>query len=82
MKGGELAGLVFLIAVIVLIINFALGNEFQKIAESKGYNDSKKYLWITFFFGIVGMLLVVALPDLYCRNCETPSTNTVEKDEN
>ena len=56
MKGGELAGLVFLIGVIVLIINFALGNEFQKVAKSKGYNDSKKCL---------GCSLTPALPFPY-----------------
>lgn len=31
------------------------------MAVAKGYDD-KKYLWITFFLSIVGVLLVIALP--------------------
>lgn len=37
--------------------------EFYSIAVKKGY-DEKKYLWWTFFFGIAGMLMVVALPEV------------------
>lgn len=38
----------------------------QRIAEMKGHHE-KRYFWITFFLWIVGMLLVIALPDLKNR---------------
>ena len=38
----------------------------QRIAELKGHYE-KRYFWITFFLWIVGMLLVIALPDLKNR---------------
>ena len=57
------------IIIIMLIIRFFLSKEFQKIANDKGYqSSSKKYRWLVFFFGVIGMLLVVALPDLKLRN--------------
>ena len=52
---------VFLIF-IILIINFFVATEFSSIAEEKGY-ESKSYFWYTFLLGIVGMLMVIALPD-------------------
>ena len=51
----------FIIAVI-LTVDFFVACEFSSIAEEKGY-ESKPYFWYTFFLGIVGMLMVVALPD-------------------
>ncbi len=50
-----------IVAIIAIPIWFAASNEFYSIAKEKGY-DSKKYLWWTFFLGIAGALMVVALP--------------------
>jgi len=47
--------------VIIIIVWYYVAEEFYTIATKKGYPD-KKYLWWTFFFGIAGMLMVVALP--------------------
>ena len=51
---------------VVLIIQYFIAKEFQRIAEMKGHHE-KRYFWITFFLWIVGMLLVIALPDLKNR---------------
>lgn len=45
-----------------LVISWFLAQEFYKAAIMKGWN-SKKYFWLSFFFGIAGYLLVIALPD-------------------
>lgn len=45
-----------------LAFDFLIAKEFQNIARQKGYED-EKYKWYTFFFGIAGMLMVVALPN-------------------
>ena len=42
-------------------INHCVANEFSCIAYQKGYAD-KKYYWYSFFLGIAGYLMVVALP--------------------
>ena len=54
---------IFMIAVVVLAINGAVASKFADIAGMKGHEGSP-YFWFTFFMGIVGMLMVVALPDL------------------
>lgn len=56
-----LGGLVVLGLMIVLIVNIA--KEFASIAEKKGHNG-KRYFWWTFWLGVVGMLMVIALPDV------------------
>ena len=55
-------GLLLFVIVVGLIINFFIAREFYKVAVEKGH-DEDKYLWISFFLGIVGYLLVIALPD-------------------
>ena len=53
------------------------------IACQKGY-DEKKYLWWTFFFGIAGMLMVVALPPQTVKaeaSIALPVSVTVENKE-
>ncbi len=47
---------------IALAVWFFVSQEFYVVAKEKGY-PQEKYLWITFFLGIVGVLLIVALPD-------------------
>lgn len=56
----------FIGIIVALIIQYFIAREFQRIAELKGHYE-KRYFWITFFLWIVGMLLVIALPDLKNR---------------
>ncbi len=61
--------LLLLVAIIVVWAFVAL--TFQDIAGEKGYYE-KKYFWWTFLFGIVGCLMVVALPDKSASTRPTP----------
>ena len=47
---------------ICLVAMYLIAKKFSEIAEMKGH-DGDIYFWFTFFFGICGMLMVVALPD-------------------
>lgn len=47
---------------IALWIDYLIAKEFYFAAQVKGYPE-KKYLWICFFLGIAGYLLVIALPN-------------------
>ena len=50
-------------AVIFLLdIRYIISKEFYAAACQKGYNE-KKYFWYGFFFGLIGYLLVIALPN-------------------
>ena len=49
-------------AAAALAINIALSIKFANIAEEKGYSRSA-YLWACILLGIVGYILVAALPD-------------------
>lgn len=51
-----------LIIIVVLLVNSFLATEFSVVAAMKGYQE-QKYFWIPFFFGILGYILVAALPD-------------------
>ncbi len=53
---------VFLGIVIGIAIAFVVASEFASIANEKGY-DGTKYFWYTLFLGIIGALMVIALPD-------------------
>ncbi len=54
--------LIFLGIVLGLFLSYFIAREFSDIAHEKGYDDSK-YFWYTFFMGICGALMVIALPD-------------------
>ncbi|MBQ7767923.1 MAG: hypothetical protein IJ403_03460 [Oscillospiraceae bacterium] len=56
--------------VIGLIIDYMIAKKFSEIAEEKGH-EGTEYFWYTFVFGVVGMLMVVALPDVYTRKKAT-----------
>lgn len=56
-----MAVLIALVAIAFLILWYYVAAEFRRIAAMKGY-DEPRYLWWTFFLGLVGMLMVVALP--------------------
>ena len=60
---------IFGIAVGVLLalaVNFFFAIQMNNIAISKGYENSHA-LALVFFFGVLGMLYVAALPDLKAR---------------
>lgn len=54
--------LIFLFVIVGIVIWFFVASEFASIARDKGYNNSK-YFWYTLFFGIIGMLMIIALPN-------------------
>jgi hypothetical protein len=54
--------LIVLGAIAVIAIDILISLEFYKIAEMKGHPE-RKYLWLSVLLGIIGYLLVVALPD-------------------
>lgn len=45
---------------IMLVFNVIVAPKFASIAEEKGYTG---YFWWCFFLGIVGWMMVIALPD-------------------
>lgn len=51
-----------LVAVVALWLSWYLANQFYEVAKEKGFTD-RKYLWICFWLGAIGYLLVIALPD-------------------
>lgn len=61
----------WIVLIVFILIRYLLAREFQLAAEYKGY-ETKKYKWICFFFGIVGYLLVIALPDIQVKLPEEP----------
>jgi len=50
---------------------YLIAQEFYRVAERKGF-DERKYLWLTFLLGVIGILLVVALPDRGVQNVVMP----------
>ena len=48
-------------AAIALEIDYIIAKEFEAAAIAKGYTE-KKYFWYSFLLGIIGYLLVIALP--------------------
>ena len=62
-----MAILSILIALIIIVaINLYFASLMNNVAISKGYKKSYAFLTV-FLFGIVGMLYVIALPDLCAR---------------
>lgn len=48
--------------IIALFVDYYLAGCFFEVACEKGFTDTK-YMWICFIFGVIGYLLVLALPD-------------------
>ena len=65
-----MAFLYVIIVIIAIILSVVISSKFQEIAEMKGHSGGP-YFWFTFFFGIIGMLMVVALPDHSNKTTET-----------
>lgn len=57
-----LSVITLLIVAAVLVLDYFIADEFRNIAAKKGF-CGRKYFWWSFFLGIVGYLMVVALPD-------------------
>ena len=57
-----MAFLIIMGSILLLWIAYLIANEFYKVAQEKGYSE-KKYLWLPFLLGVIGFLLVIALPD-------------------
>ena len=53
---------ILLIVLVYFVLAFIIAGWFSEVAREKGYS-SPKYFWICFFMGLVGQLLVIALPD-------------------
>lgn len=60
-------GLIVLIVIAVIFLNFFIAKEFYLIAEIKGF-AYQKYFWYCFLLGWVGYLIVVALPTKNVNN--------------
>lgn len=50
-------------AVLILYIwlMYYIANQFEQVANDKGYTD-KKYFWICFWLGMIGYIMVAAMP--------------------
>lgn len=54
-----------------LAIDYLIATEFANIAEMKGH-ERRKYFWYTFIFTVIGMLMVIALPDRVDLQAKSP----------
>ena len=50
------------VRVALLYLKYIIEKEFYSAAVTKGYSN-KKYLWYCFFLGMIGYLMVIALPN-------------------
>ena len=75
------------LVVLFLIVNHIISLRFSEIAEMKGHAD-RSYYWYVFLLGVLGILMVIALPDIASRSknavsqdthSATPVHNTTEK---
>jgi hypothetical protein len=76
LKGEKTMDDLILFAVIVgvailLLIDYLVSKTFREIAIMKGHSEIK-YFWFCFFLGIVGYLMVVALPAKVTAPVEAP----------
>ena len=54
--------LIIIGSLIVIGVWVYIAHEFRKVAALKGYDSIKYAVWV-FLFGIIGILLVIALPN-------------------
>ena len=62
MDAGTIIFLSILGAILLIIVDYVIANRFYQIAKEKGFYD-RAYFWYSFLFGLVGFLMVIALPD-------------------
>ncbi|MBQ3081243.1 MAG: DUF4339 domain-containing protein [Clostridia bacterium] len=67
--------LIIVCTIIFILIWFIVSKKFAEIAEMKGHKGSA-YFWFTFLMGLVGMLMVIALPCV--ERAPKPAVNTNE----
>ena len=65
-------GWIIFSVIVGLIFSYIFAYEFFEIVTLKGYKD-RKYFWFCFLFGIIGYLMVIALPS---KNNTTANTST------
>ena len=51
-----------IIILLILVLDCYIAQQFESVAKDKGYTG-RKYYYLCFFLGIIGYLLVIALPD-------------------
>lgn len=71
----------FLIALVAIAINVAFAMYAGGIAEQKGYSKGN-WIAVCIIFGIVGYILIAALPDLELRATLKNIEGKLAKDEN
>ena len=57
---------ILVVALIAILINLLFASLMNAVADSKGYENSHAFA-LVFFFGVFGMLYVIALPDMIAR---------------
>ena len=62
----------------LIYLNLLIAKKFEFIANQKGHSG---YLYWVFFLGVIGMLMVVALPDLFGRSSGSSSSTTEKTEE-
>lgn len=62
MEGWIIAGVWIAVLSLFILLNSGIANAFVRIAKMKGH-PGQKYFWWCFCTGLVGYLMVVALPD-------------------
>lgn len=72
---------VFLVAVVVIIIDVAFALYAGNIAEQKGYSRGN-WIAICLIFGVIGYILIAALPDLELRATLKNIEKKLVKDKN
>ncbi len=50
-----------------MLISYVVAHKFERIAKIKGYGRETNAFLMCFFFGIIGCMYVIALPDLKLR---------------
>lgn len=73
-------GIIFVIAIVMLVVDYFIAKKFEEIAIMKGHN-SKCYFWYSFLLGPVGFAMVIALPDRNQVVTPTPAKNAFEHNE-
>ena len=61
--------------VIAIVIDYVIAKKFEEIAEMKGH-FGRTYFWFTFLFSVVGMLMVIALPEIEVE--KTPKQSIIK----
>lgn len=70
-------GIIFVIALVMLAVDYFAAKKFEEIAIMKGHND-KSYFWYSFLLGPIGFAMVIALPDRNQKTEEVPAKDTFD----